>query len=156
MLRFKISLVLVIFCAVLTAQQPARKVVFAEAFGMGGIYSFSYEHHFSKGNWFLQPGFAAYGSDSRMLFIFPVMAKKAFGKGPHQLEAGIGHGFTLETGDGVSGFVRGLLLAGWRFQKPESSWIFRASYTPFISYLIDLQYQHWGGISIGYQLNRES
>lgn len=29
---------------------------------------------------------------------------------------------------------------------------YRFSYTPIISYVIDQQWQHWGGLSIGYNL----
>ncbi|MGL5890003.1 MAG: hypothetical protein ACRC3B_08960, partial [Bacteroidia bacterium] len=63
--RFSITAVLLICFTALGAQQPGSKAIFAEALGTGGIYSLSYERHFGRGNWFLQPGFAFYGSDSR-------------------------------------------------------------------------------------------
>ena len=125
----------------------------AEIAGMGGLYSLSWERGIGKQNWFVQPGMAVYGTGKSTLLVFPVIFKKTFGAHAHRLETGIGQGITFALGQGFQVFPRGILDIGWRFQKENSPWIFRASYTPMISYLIDLQYQHWGGISLGYQLN---
>lgn len=123
---------------------------------MGGLYSLSYERTFGAKQWMLQPGLSVYAADSRPLIIIPVMFKKAFGKGAHRFETGIGQGFTLRPDNGLKFFARGLLLAGWRMQRNESPWIFRAFYMPYISYLINVQYQHWGGVGIGYQIGGKS
>lgn len=127
--------------------------VHAEIGGMGGIYSLSWERGIGKQNWFIQPGMAVYGTGKYRLLIFPVIVKKTFGAHAHKLETGIGQGITFAFGQGFQVFPRGILDIGWRYQKENSPWIFRACYTPMISYIADLQYQHWGGISLGYQLN---
>lgn len=140
--------------AMLRAQ--ATHAFHAEVLGMGGLYSFSYERTFGAKQWMLQPGLSFFVADSKPLIIIPVMFKKAFGKGVHRFETGIGQGFTFRPDNGLKFFMRGLLLAGWRMQRNGSPWIFRAFYMPYISYLINVQYQHWGGIGIGYQIGGKS
>lgn len=153
---FRFLLLILLTSGSLRAGAPGANAFHLEALGMGGFYSLSWEHRFAKGDWLLQPGLSVFADNGRTFFVLPVLAKKTFGQGPHQLETGIGQGFTLQTGNGAKGFARGLLLVGWRYQRPNRPWIMRVSYTPFISYLIDVQYQHWGGISIGYQLREKS
>jgi hypothetical protein len=126
--------------------------VHAELAGTGGIYSVFYEQRFCKTKLLLHTGFSCYGTGKRTLFVFPVLVKKTFGNSNHRIETGIGNTITISIRQGFQIFPRALLLLGWRFQKNESPWIFRIAYTPMISYIADLQYQHWAGISIGYTL----
>lgn len=156
MQRFIVIFILLQLTLSVSLRAQVTHAFHAEALGMGGLYSLSYERTFGARQWMLQPGLSVYAADSKPLIIIPVMFKKAFGKGPHRLETGIGQGFTFRPDDGIKFFARGLLLAGWRMQRSDSPWIFRAFYMPYISYLINWQYQHWGGVGIGYQIGGKS
>ncbi|HYG51234.1 MAG TPA: hypothetical protein VD905_10045, partial [Flavobacteriales bacterium] len=66
---------------------------------------------------------------------------------------GIGQGITITTKG--SFFARATGLLGYRYQPPGKKWFYRVSYTPIVSYLVDFQYTHWAGLSLGYMLNKK-
>jgi len=53
-------------------------------------------------------------------------------------------------------FIRGSGLLGLRWEEADRPWIVRASYTPLISYLLDWQYEHWGGLSVGFRWQKKT
>lgn len=149
----------ILFCSPGLAQQekPAQISSFHfELAGTGGLYSLSLERSFGKKNMFVQPGVSVFPNNHYTMLVIPVMVKKHFGSNKHKLETGIGQGLSFAFGEGLHFFPRGLLLIGWRYETENSPWIFRVSYTPMLSYLVDWQYQHWGGISIGYRLKSKT
>jgi hypothetical protein len=76
------------------------------------------------------------------------MVNSLIGASNHRLELGVGQGVTITTRG--SFFILATALIGYRFDAKNSPLFFRATYTPLISYLIDFQFQQWGGVSIGY------
>lgn len=130
-----------------------KKSLHFELGGSGGFWSVSAERSLGRHNWYLQYGLSYIPTGTQHVLTVPVLLKKTFGQKSHRLETGIGQGFSLALGNGLKFFPRGLLEIGWRYQQENSPWIFRVLYTPIISYLVDMQYQHWGGIGIGYQIN---
>lgn len=133
-----------------------RKSIYFELAGSGGLGSINYEKHFFNKNkvdltWRLGLSFAPIDKNNGFGLVFPVMVNALIGKKAHKLELGIGQGITLTTKG--SFFILTPLVLGYRFQKPEKNIFYRITYTPLISYLVDFQYQNWGGISIGYRFN---
>lgn len=129
-----------------------KRSLHIELGGSGGIWSVSTERSLGRQGWILQFGYSFVPTGKLYISTLPILIKKTFGEKEHKLEAGVGQGLSLAFGDGVKFFPRGILEIGWRYQKTNSRWIFRAMYTPLISYIVDLQYQHWAGIGIGYQI----
>ena len=142
---------LILLAFQLPAQKPA---IFLELGGSGGVGSINYERSFltkEKVDLKWRAGFSLFKIDRNTGYslIFPVLAEALIGKGPHYFETGIGQTLTVTT-KGQFFFLMPA-VAGYRYQPPDKRIFFRASYTPIISYLIDFQYQNWGGLSIGYQ-----
>lgn len=130
--------------------------VFLELGGSGGFGSVNYERSFFTGDkidlkW--RVGVTALPVDQNNGFsmIFPVLAEVLVGEGPHKFEGGLGQTITVTT-KGNAFFLMPAVI-GYRYQPEGKRLFFRASYTPIISYLINFQYQNWGGLSIGYQFN---
>lgn len=129
--------------------------MYLEVGGSGGIASLNYENTFkqyerSSLTW--SAGISGFYIDRNagFFFVFPVALHYLYGPGKHKLEAGFGQGITL----GVKGsfFLQSIPFLGYRYQPEDKKVFFRATYTPLVSYLIDLQYRHWFGLSIGLQL----
>jgi hypothetical protein len=134
---------------------PKQRTIFLELGGSAGLASFNYEKEFkSYPNLSLRfrSGFsyAPIDKNNGSSLISPLMIQGLIGKKNHKLELGIGQGITITTR--LHFFSLTTPAIGYRFESPESNWIFRASYTPLISYLIDFQYQHWAGLSVGFKL----
>ncbi len=132
-----------------------QRTIFLELGGSAGLESFNYEKEFKSINNLslrYRSGFsyAPIDKNNGSSLIFPLMIHGLIGKKNHKLELGFGQGITITTR--LHFFSLTTPAIGYRFESPESNWIFRASYTPLISYLIDFQYQHWAGLSVGYKL----
>jgi hypothetical protein len=135
-----------------TFQLCAQRAVFLEAGGSGGIASLNYEQTFYKRAnadflWRAGLSFAPIDRNNGTGIVIPVLAEMITGRSAHHLELGLGQGITLTTKGKF--FALTTVVAGYRWQKEEKPLFFRVSYTPLVSYLVDLQYQNWGGISIG-------
>ena len=128
--------------------------VYFELAGSGGFGSFNYEWTFKqqeKIRWMLRAGLSGTYIDKNngVAFIFPVMVHTVYGR-KHGLDIGIGQALTVTTRGGV--FLRTPLSIGYRLEPNQKRIFYRFSYTPIVSYLIDFQWEHWGGITIGYKL----
>ncbi len=135
------------------------KAVFLELAGSGGLGSINYEREFSKKNsntftWRAGLSFTPVDKNNGTVIVFPVMVNALFGNSAHKLELGLGQGVSITTKGKF--FIRGIAGLGYRYQSESSRWFYRLTYTPLLSYLIDFQFQHWGGLSIGYLLNTRS
>lgn len=87
-------------------------------------------------------------SNGGILFIVPLMVE-VHTAGRWQALGGLGQGLTVST-HGVP-WARGLASAGVRYVPPEGHVWAGVAYTPFVSYLLDLQLQHWAGVQIGWK-----
>ena len=70
------------------------------------------------------------------------------------MEFGLGQGITITTKGNI--FALTTAAVGYRYQPITKNWFYRVTYTPLISYIIDIQFQHWGGIGIGYTFNKKA
>lgn len=130
--------------------------LFLEVGGSAGLGSINYERSLGQKNqievkW--RAGFSYYRIDKNTghSLIFPLLGEILVGKETHFLECGIGQTLTINTQGNF--FLLTPVVLGYRFQPKEKKLFFRAAYTPIISYLLDFQYQNWGGLSIGYRFN---
>jgi hypothetical protein len=136
-----------------------KKSVYFEIAGSGGLGSINYEKHFHKSKnidytWRAGFSLAPIDKNNGTGIVFPLMINSIYGKKNHKLEFGIGQGITITTKGHF--FALALAIAGYRYQSESKKWFYRITYTPLISYLVDLHVQHWGGISIGYTLKSKS
>lgn len=79
--------------------------------------------------------------------IFPLLIHATYGNGKHMADLGIVQAITITTKG--SAFVRMPTSFGYRFQT-EVRMFYRVAYTPLVSYIYNFQWEHWGGITIGY------
>lgn len=133
----------------------AQSNIYLEIAGTGGLGSINYEKIYMPENnisYSLRTGFsmAPIDKNNGVALIFPVMINGIYGQNKHKLEFGLGQSFTLSTKGHV--FIMGVSNLGYRLEPSAKSYFFRFTYTPIISYLIDFQWQHWAGVSIGYKL----
>jgi hypothetical protein len=131
----------------------AQRQVFLELGGSGGLASLNYEQTWRQGekvDLAYQAGFsfAPIDRNNGSVLIFPLLVKGILGKTAHRAELGIGQTLSITTRG--SFFPTAIGTAGYRWQSLEKPWCIRLVYTPIVSYLLDFQWQHWGGLSIGY------
>lgn len=136
-----------------------KKSVYFELAGSGGLASFNCEKEFYKKKiteFTFRAGFsiAPIDKNNGIGLVFPIMVNALIGKTAHKFEVGLGQGITITTKG--SFFILGTGVAGYRYQNPDKKWFYRITYTPLISYLVDFQVQHWGGLSIGYTFNKKN
>lgn len=131
--------------------------VFAELGGHGGVYSLNYENRFAphtraRFNW--TAGFSLLPLSGRAVVDFPVGLNVVMGKTKHKLEIGTSQVLILDLGGGKGGTIRGNVRIGYRYEKPgsRSYWLF--SYSPFYSYVHNLQYDNWFGAAWGFYLKK--
>lgn len=142
-----------------TESVPKGRSVYFELAGSGGLGSFNYEKVFFQKNtteytWRAGLSIAPIDRNNGFGIVFPLMVNAIVGKAAHKLEIGLGQGITITTKG--SAFALTTAVIGYRYQPETKNWFYRISYTPLISYLVDLQMQQWGGISIGYKLKPRS
>lgn len=130
-----------------------------ELLGSGGIASLNYEQSILQKEpldlkFRVGVSFAPIDRNNGTALAFPLMLHAVVGQSPHRLDVGAGQTFSLTTKG--SFFLRMPLSAGYRFQPEGKRYYLRLAYTPILSYLIDFQWQHWGGFTIGYQIKGKS
>ena len=133
---------------------PKRNSLYLEIGGSGGFGSFNYESIFKQKKnfrWMFRTGISGTYIDKNngAAFIFPVMIHCVYGQ-KHGIDIGIGQALTITTRG--SAFLRMPLSIGYRLEPADKRVFYRFSYTPIVSYLIDFQWQHWAGITLGYKL----
>lgn len=131
--------------------------LFLELAGSGGFGSLNFEWMFVKRNkfrWMLRAGISATYIDANngMVLVFPTMIHGVYSPKTHvhSLDFGIGQSFSITTKG--SFFVRTPISIGYRLEPNKKRLFYRFSYTPIISNIVGFQWEHWGGISIGYKL----
>ena len=134
------------------------KFVYLELAGSGGLASLNYEQQFYRQKqtsltWSTGLSLAPVDRNNGVGIFFPLMLHIVYGKNAHKGEVALGQGITITTKG--SFFTLAIVALGYRYQFENSKWFLRVSYTPLISYLLDFQWQHWGGLSVGYFLNKK-
>jgi len=129
--------------------------VFLEFGGSGGLASINIEHPVYTTQAFaldMRYGFslAPIDRNNGTNLIFPVMVHGIWGPGSHKLDLGVGQTLSISTRGNF--FLTAPMAAGYRYQPKGKYYFIRLSYTPLLSYLVDIQWQHWGGITFGYSL----
>jgi len=153
-MKTTLVLLLCIFTGLSTAQTNTNKrSVFFELGGSGGFASLNYENHFYKKEnlaftWRAGLSAAPIDRNNGTGIVFPLMVNVLVGKNAHKFESGLGQGITITTKGNF--FALTTAAIGYRYQPDSGNWFYRVTYTPLISYLVDLQVQHWAGLSIGY------
>jgi len=129
-----------------------------ELAGSGGFASINYEKNiYQKESLKLifRTGFSLipFGSSNGVILIFPLMMHGIIGEKNHKLDIGIGQApsATLPV-NGI--FVRMPLCFGYRYEPKDKNHYWRIAYTPLVSYLVQFQWEHWGGITYGFKLNQ--
>ena len=128
--------------------------IYFELGGSAGVGSFNYEHSLIEKEWYQlrwSAGLSVFPSDKNngIVFVIPTLLHWLVGKTESKAEIGIGQALSVTTK--ASGFSMLTPFIGYRYQHPRYRWIYRVTYTPIISYLVQYQYQHWFGLSVGYQ-----
>jgi hypothetical protein len=131
--------------------------LFLEFGGNGGLGSLNFEKRFLQKeklalNWRLGFSLAPIDRNNGTGIVLPVMVNGLYGRGPHFAELGLGEGFTVTTRGAF--FLRATGNLSYRYQHPDKRITFRAGYTPIVSHIFTFQWQHWAGVSVGYQLNK--
>jgi len=152
----RIYLIILLFLPAFLNGQKDHYLSF-ELAGSGGFASINYEKAFlqkEKTDFYYRLGFSFTPIDRNngTAFIFPLMLHTTLGQGDHLLDLGIGQTITLTTKG--SFFIRMPLSLGYRLAPTNKKHFWRFSYTPIISYLLDRQWEHWGGITFGYQIGK--
>jgi hypothetical protein len=130
--------------------------IYFELAGSGGLGSFNYESKINKLEKFnlrFRVGLS-YGPIDRNnggVIVVPLMIHSLIGKKQHLLDIGIGQSISFTT-KGNFFFLMPLSL-GYRWDNNTKRCFWRFSYTPIVSYLLDFQWQHWGGITFGIKLD---
>ncbi len=149
MLKWLIMMLLV--SSSLCGQRLWVHYAYSEVGGTGGLYSLGWEG-FTKRTYAVQIGLSALPADGELIFTVPAVFKYVHGIKSHHPEIGLGLGSSVVNRAGLKTFVRGIGLVGWRYQALDSRWCYRAFYSPLVSFLVDFQWQHWGGFGISYRL----
>lgn len=165
---------LLLFLVVIGLRQSVtaqNKGVFLELGGSGGLGSMNYEkwiplkphrHTGLYGHDCPEPylrytlrggiGLTPVDKNNGWVVVLPLMANIVYGQEAdrHRIEigAGIAPSFTTKG----NWYIKSPLFLGYRWQPNDKRMFIRAGYTPIVGWLVDFQWQHWAGISIGYNL----
>lgn len=167
-MKLNLVILLLITSHLIHAQE---RNVFLEIGGSGGLGSINYEKTIwligqnQKHNTMeLKPslkwkltfrvglGTSPIDKNNGWVLVFPTMANLVYGDATkaHKLEIGTGLAPSLTTKG--TAYVKSPVLLGYRFEPVDKLWFMRISYTPIFAWLVDLQWQHWAGISVGIKL----
>ena len=150
-MRFIWLFILLVSSSAVSAQELSLEIA-----GSGGLGSINYSKSFKafenlQLDYRLGITAAPIDRNNGTAIGFPLLIHGIFGSGKHKLDAAIGQGISITTAG--SFFVTGLASIGYRYQTSGKLY-YRFSYTPFIPYIVDRQYIHWGGITIGYNIQK--
>lgn len=129
--------------------------------GPGLIYSFNYERMLINGRrkkTAIQIGASYYPPNSGIRDIWiPIGVNELFSRSEHHLEVGLGWIIIREASrdsenEVVDWFWSTMMFArlGYRYQRPDGKFIFRAAFTPFFEFEGTREIHPSGGVSIGY------
>jgi len=141
------------------AQGKSEHRLFFEGLGNAGFGSLNYEKRLvkldrTKSEFVFRTGWSGFPGDvnTGTTLLFPNSFNFLYGN-THKLELGIGQTLSIRLKGAF--FIRTVFNLGYRFQKSDKRMFYRLTYTPLMSNVWDIQFQHWGGFSIGYQFLKE-
>lgn len=167
---FFLLLLLLLSLTTIVASAQTRGI-FLEAGGSGGLGSVNYEkwiplkphrHTGFFGHDCPDPvfrytlraglGFSPIDKNNGSVIVVPLMANVILGREAdrHRLEIGAGVAPSITTKGGW--FIKSPLFIGYRWNPNDRRLFVRAGYAPIVAWLVDFQWQHWAGVSIGYHL----
>ncbi|HEY0142425.1 MAG TPA: hypothetical protein VGF48_16120 [Thermoanaerobaculia bacterium] len=160
---FTLAVAVLLAIAPVADAQDARNAVYFELGGSAIVPSFNYERRVSEA-WFGRVGFSVItsetveDSDTDTTIVIPITASWISHRAAnHHLEAG--GGLTVAAGDRQELFdsiddeedqfsaVIATGIIGYRYQKPDGGFQFRAVFTPLIGSGVAAP---WAGVSFGY------
>ncbi len=137
-----------------------------ELFGQGGFYSLNYERTIfnrEKFKTLAEAGIAGYPQSTGVIPLFvPVSINQLFSFHSNHLELGVGHVLINDRlPDGSNDYkFFGSFKIGYRYQKPDGKFLFKAALTPFVDYWdtvgntiyvnASVNVVPWGGLTLGY------
>lgn len=154
--RFAALLVCIFSCYIMAQNHPNS--IYFEALGNGGLYSVNYDRLFSE-NFGARVGFMYlseldfFFASAEDLLLIPATMNYFLGS-KHKFELGAGVVLASVSSTGAFGFknnqsasnVVGTATIGYRYQKPQGGFLFRAGFTPLFN---SSGFEPWGGLSIG-------
>jgi hypothetical protein len=157
-------LILSLMCGSGFLLSAQNRNLFLELGGSGGLGSVNYEwmklpgsgNDASASAWSrgirLGIGFTPVDKNNGVVLIVPVMGTMIYNKNksPHGIEISAGIAPSITTKG--SWYVKSPLALGYRYAPDDKKLFYRITYTPIVGWLVDYNWQHWAGISIGYKL----
>lgn len=145
-------LLLIFLCAGLTGYGQDKGALSFEVGGVGGFGSFSYSKQFKSWDklgleYRVGLSFVPIDKNNGNGIIIPALVHATYGNGKHFADVGLGQALTVTTRGSL--FLRMPTSFGYRLQT-EGHMFYRFAYTPLVSYIYNFQWEHWGGITIGY------
>jgi hypothetical protein len=136
---------------------PARNSVYIEFLGNGIIYSLNYDRMFTE-SFGVRAGVGYIEPIAESIVSFPLMLHYLVGTGNSKFELGIGatiisqsenSGFSFISDDKefTGSGVLGTLTIGYRYQRNEEGFVFRAGFTPLFG---KIGFWPLAGLSVGY------
>ncbi len=148
------KIIAILLCIYSFHFQAQKRNVSFELGGVGGLASFNFSSNFHEKipDTYYRIGFtfAPIDANNGGTLIFPLLVEQKIPIKRHAFVGGIGQTLSLTTKGQF--FILMPATLGIELNSKSNKLYYRFSYTPIISYLIDQQWQHWGGISIGYNL----
>jgi hypothetical protein len=170
-----LSMIVVLSSAAVAQSTAARNSLYAEGAGNGMIYSANYDRLLTE-SFGARVGVSYTAPEEVSIVTFPLMAYYLIGSGSSKLELGLGAcvilqperqsvSFAGSTEDDIKGNgVLGTATVGYRYQRAEGGFVFRAGLTPFFGKFVHdisrggyedvtenvFRFKIWGGISVGY------
>lgn len=141
-----------------TTEKESLNVVTLEMLGHGFGYSFNYERVLFNNPFFktsAQIGFAYYGKNADVTPVWiPITINQITKIQPNAyLEMGGGKiirndGFMTSDNVYINNYriQEWILRLGYRYEHPDSPWVFKIAYTPFLN---PDKYVHWGALGFG-------
>lgn len=157
---------------VAVSSHAQSRTVFLELGGSGGLGSFNFERWmppalvktgtpFEMENepkpwWYGMRyglGFSPIDRNNGWVVVAPIMYTVMYKKhrNPHAFELSGGVAPSVTTKGAI--FIKSPFALGYRYHRGKL--FFRVAYTPLFAWLVDFQWQHWAGISIGYQIEKK-
>ncbi|RPI75166.1 MAG: hypothetical protein EHM47_03370 [Ignavibacteriales bacterium] len=159
-LAIKVIVVFVFIFSITGNPQSKPNSIYFEALGNGGLYSVNYDRLFTE-SFGGRIGFS-YLSEISLIFSsindflsVPITLNYFLGNGSHKFELGAGVVYASFSGGDFLGFetnsgssnVAGTATIGYRYQKADGGFLFRAGFTPLFN---NEGFFPFGGISFGF------
>jgi hypothetical protein len=150
--------ILLLICLLTTFKINGQATSYSLSFelgGVGGLGSFNlnklfYSKKQCQLHWRAGFSLAPIDKNNGTTIVLPVLIHGQLGQSRHKLDIGVGQTLSITTKGNY--FIMLPISLGYLNAPSTKKIWFRIAYTPIISYIIDRQYQHWGGLTIGYRL----